>query len=131
MPDRWSRTFLFFIGIFIVFCVYKLYETGENLKFVQKHGRLITVPINARIKGSGKVPNKIFVQLNGREYQLRSPRKHFRQTAKLDSIQVAFDVQQNVAVFPDIDVREPYWLLIAILLTGFSIIWLAITGYRS
>jgi len=117
------------MGVLVVFCTYKLYESGENLTFVQKHGKLITVPITARIKGSGKVPNKIFVQLNGIEYQLRSPRKHFRRTAKFDSIQVAFDVQQNVAVFPDIDVREPYWLLIAILLTGFSMIWLAITGY--
>jgi len=119
---------MFFLGLLLIFCTYKIYEISKNQEFAQKHGRLVTVPVTARVKGSAKVPNKIFVILNGKEYALRSPRKHFRRTAKLDSIQVAFDAGQDLAVFPDIEVKEPYWLLILMLLSGLCMIWIAITG---
>lgn len=111
---------MFLMGLLLTFCAYKIYENGEKQALVQKNSPVIMLPVTGRTKGSGtlRMPNKIYVMYQGNQYQLLSPNKHFRKTAKADSIEVNFDAAQGIAVLRDIEVTGPYPLLAIIFLAG-------------
>lgn len=111
---------LIMTGTFLVFLACKIYRIGEQDAYIQQHSPLIRVPIAGRINGLGTVrsANKIFVRYKGKRYTLESSNRHFRKTARLDSINVHFDEAADRAVLPNVTVTAPYLLLILITTTG-------------
>ena len=112
------------LGLLLILITYKIYEIGEEQAYVQQHSPLMKMPIVGREKGWGtvKYPNKIFVEYRGKRYSLHSSNRHFRQTARADSIEVNYDAARDMAVLAVGKVSGPYPLLIAIFLCGLLVI---------
>ncbi|WP_247232294.1 hypothetical protein [Telluribacter sp. SYSU D00476] len=118
---KWTRTiFLVAGGVLFIFLTYGMYTHDQKQAYVQQHSPLVKMPIIGRYNGLGtlRAPNKIYVWHEGKEYTLLSPNRHFRSTAKADSIEVHFDAEQNIAVLPDINVKGPYFLYAVIVGLG-------------
>ncbi|WP_345245604.1 hypothetical protein, partial [Nibrella saemangeumensis] len=120
------------VGILCIFCSYKIYQIGERDTYIQKHSPLIKMPIVGRVNGLGTVksPNKIYVSYKGTRYTLESSNRHFRKTARLDSIDVHFDELTDKAVLPNVKVTGPYSLIILIAMTGVFLIGYTIAHLR-
>jgi hypothetical protein len=120
----WLRIFVTLCGIFVMFCVYKLYEEGEKRVLVQQNSPTVKMPIVGRERGAGtvKFPCKIFLRYHGKPYEIHTNSKYFRQTAKADSLTVHFDPEQNIVVRPGVKANEPYPLLALYLLLGLLLI---------
>lgn len=125
---------LVLMGFLLAFCAFKIYELGEIQTQVQKQSPVICMPIIGRSKGIGtlKMPNKTYVAFRGKRYTLLSSNKHFRNTAKLDSIDVSYDGKLDIAVLPDQKLNGPYFLLALIFLIGlFLILYPPIELYKA
>ncbi|GAB3171203.1 hypothetical protein [Telluribacter humicola] len=110
---KWTRTiFMVSGGIFFLLVTYGMYSLDQKIAYVQQHSPLVKMPIIGRYNGLGTVrmPNEIYVWHEGKKYTVTSPNRHFRRTAKADSIAVHFNAEQNIAVLPDINVTDPYFL---------------------
>jgi len=111
-------------GLVIVICAYKIYKIREERAYVQEHSPSIKLPIIRRVRRIGNLsqPHLIFVRHHGKEYSLGTSSKYFRLTAKLDSMVVNYDAEQDIVVRTDEDVRGPWFLLFTVFLCGLAAI---------
>lgn len=133
----WIKAGIFFVLAFVIIgLTYGIYHDGEEKAYVQKHSPVVKVPIVGRQKGSGtlRAPNKIHVSYLGKTYYLSSSNRHFRKTARQDSIEIRYDFARDMAVLTVEKVSAPYFPLVALLFggllsvgTGVYILW---RGYR-
>lgn len=120
--------FLLISGLSLLFIAYKGYEAGEEETRIQQHSPLVTMPIVDRVNGLGTIraPNKIYVVLQEKLYSLTSSNRHFRRTAKLDSLAVHYDPVTDRVVLPESNAAGYHPILLLELLTGLFMIGYAL-----
>ena len=130
---KWTRTIILVSGgILLILLTFKMYDHDLKEVYVQQHSPLIKMPITGRYNGLGTLrsPNKIYVWHEGKEYTLISPNRHFRNTAKADSIEVHYDAERDMAVLPDITVTLPFFLYLVMVIPGVLVLGYALVKLR-
>ncbi|MCE6991175.1 hypothetical protein [Dyadobacter sp. CY323] len=120
------------MGLAVLFATYKVYEAMEEEDEVVRNSPLVCMKINARERGAGlhKLPDIIYAEYQNRDYRFECGRKYFRSTFGVDSIQVHYDVEKDIAALPVLNF--PHYTFMLIMMSGMGILILgdAIRTFR-